>query len=1314
MVGPAVRLNSQPASATTASAPPSHIIQLASSSASGQPLPESVQAALESSFGVSLGEVRVHTDARSSEVAAGMGARAFTYGTHIFLGPRERATDLQLIAHEVTHVVQQQGRPIVQMCCAGCCGTTSTGDSFEREASHAAAAVTSGVPFTVQGRTSGAQVQKEDGGQEDEGLLTRMLWALLEEISPEFAQMLREIMRQGVLEWLKGKISAAVESIFNTLAAPVRTVTGVVASLSLHFNNLLTWIRDAASRIARGDCGAITEAAEKIQQVFEGLAAPVIDRIKNLADRVKGFFSDLWGRFGAPAWEFLRNVGGQAWEKIQQFGRWIWEKTARVRSTLERAWRWIKNRLGIGEGEEGQNGLLQWVQRKASQAWDWLKERLEPIKRPLMVVGGILVMLSPAGPIIAIGAAVGGLMVGIRWIRQHMSRPGGVVEQRNAFERTIIPAIMGAVNGVTAGLQRAAAFVTDKLNGVMAGLGDAVGAVAGSIFRFAVGIIQWIADQFRGLVAWGNEKLMGLVDWVRGALESLRAFLQPILNVLGQIARVVGNIMQLPFLIAGRLWNMIPACIRDPFINFFIPLILSRIPLFQELVATPEAWAETRAGVMTIIRQVFRDHDLIGAMKSVFRLLLRALAVPVELAGRVLAKAATAWDAVLEHPIQFLKNILRAMGEGFRRFFGNILSHLLFGVSGWIFGELREIGVQPPSSWTDLRAVFGFVLSVLGISIEHIFQLLGRRLSPDRVQQLRRVYNVLTGAWEWVKVAINEGPAGIWRMLVERLRDLGTAVLRAAVDWIIDRIVTRVTARLLSMLDPTGIMAVVNALVSLYQAIQTVVRYARQILEIVNTVLDTVINIAGGVIGPAAEMMENAMRGAMPVIIAFLANQAGLSGLGARMREIIAGIRERVDNALLWLIDRAMQAINAILNLVRSAVGAVADWWRARKEFVADDGQNHSLFIQGSESNPVLMMASDVSESLEAKIEKRLRSLRRKSPRPARKISALESARTKKGQLDDFIRNSRATQPGRAGGPSTEMIRSQIQTRLEAIRVDLVAGEIIGRNDELPLSNVTYRMSGTKAGMVKGDPLTKHPGNTQGEPAETSSASPPGWAVASVENSQSYIFEEGGQAARTSANRLRLSRDWKRVHLISAAYHGPAQVWNLVPAKTNVNAAFLSTFETKAKNRLDDDKQLFLQVDVHYYGENTPIEITGGDEDEVLATARKSDYPESFTVLLKQKNEDDEGFTNVVSTGIPGTALPNSGSLQNLDITKQHIEARITNYINSTPVSQLKTWGEYVGGNINSRIRRKLGQEKMAEIRDFYQDKLEKKQRRGR
>jgi len=1298
---------------------PEGIAQLVAASGPGEPLPRDVRLTLESSFGVGLGDVRVHTDQNSAAVANGIGARAFTYGTHVYLGPRERPGDLRLLAHEVAHVIQQQGRPVVQMCCAGCAACAAEGGgTFEREASQAASAVAGGARFEVQGRTGGEQVQKVAGGAEDEGLLTRMLWSLLEAVSPEFARMLREIMREGVLEWLKGKIVAAVGTVFDALASPVRAVTGVVASLSSHFTGLLEWIREAAGRIARGDCGSITEAAERIQRVVEGLAAPVIDRIKHLAERVSGFVTRFSNRFLAPIGEFLRTAGGWAWERIQQFGRWIWEKTATVRERLSRAWRWVKNRLGIGEGDEGQQGLLQWVQRRAAAAWEWIKARIEPIKRPLLVVGGILLMLSPAGPVIAIGAAVRGLLVGIRWIRQHMSRPNGVVEQRQAFERAIIPAIMGAVDGVASGLTRAANFVTEKLNGVMAGLGDAVGAVAGSIFSFAVGLVRWLADQFRGLVVWAREKLQGLAEWVRAGLERLRAFLQPILEVLRRIAEVVGNIMRLPFLIAGRLWNAIPACIRDPFVNFFIPLILGRISLFSELVSTPEAWAQTRTQVMGIVRQIFRDHDLVGAMRSVFRLILRALAVPVDLAARVLAKAATAWDEVLARPLQFIRNILRSMLYGFRRFFGNIVSHLLYGVSGWIFNELRDVGIQAPSSWTDLRAVFGFVMQVLGVSVEHIFELLARRLPPERVRQLRRVYSALSGAWEWLRVAIEEGPGGVWRMLVERLRDLGTTVLRAAVDWIVDRIIRRVSARLMSMLDPTGVMAVVNALISLYRAIQTVVRYMRQILEIVNSVLDTVINVARGILGPAAEMLEAALHRAMPIAIAFLANQANLSGLGARMREIVGSIRERVDTALLWLIDRAMAGINALLNMMRSAAGAVMDWWRERKNFTANDGNPHTLFFRRAGGNVTLMMASEVSESLEVKIDRRLRQHRAKLRQATgrvrsslqTKISALESAKGKKQALDEYISTNTRSQPagpGMPAGPSTEVIRAQIQTRLEAIRPDLVAGEIIDRGDELPLTNITYQMSGDRPWIVRAEPLTKHPGNTHGEAAESSSASPPGWNVASEENSQSFIIV-GGKRQTTSTGRAKLSKDWKRVHLISAAFHGPARVWNLVPARTAVNADFLSIFENKVKERLPT-KEMAADVTVHHYQSNDVIQMTSGPpDDRVLAQAKKSDYPESFTVNLREKNDEGQFVDVLKDRTIRGTLLPKTGEAQHHQYLQDRVEEMIEEYIEGERADRIMRWGLYIG-YINSAIRRRLGVTRMDQIRDFYNRKRDEK-----
>ncbi|HWK90621.1 MAG TPA: DUF4157 domain-containing protein, partial [Longimicrobium sp.] len=75
----------------------------------GTPLPAAVRAGVEPVLGVDLGHVRVHDDPASRHVAHGLQARAFTHGSHIWLGPGESAADVPLLAHEAAHVVQQAG-----------------------------------------------------------------------------------------------------------------------------------------------------------------------------------------------------------------------------------------------------------------------------------------------------------------------------------------------------------------------------------------------------------------------------------------------------------------------------------------------------------------------------------------------------------------------------------------------------------------------------------------------------------------------------------------------------------------------------------------------------------------------------------------------------------------------------------------------------------------------------------------------------------------------------------------------------------------------------------------------------------------------------------------------------------------------------------------------------------------------------------------------------------------------------------------------------------------------------------------------------
>jgi outer membrane protein OmpA-like peptidoglycan-associated protein len=82
----------------------------------GQPLPSSERAFFEPRFGRDFANVRVHAGPAAGELARSVHARAFTLGESIVLGAGEPATGTspgrQLLAHELTHVVQQNATTV--------------------------------------------------------------------------------------------------------------------------------------------------------------------------------------------------------------------------------------------------------------------------------------------------------------------------------------------------------------------------------------------------------------------------------------------------------------------------------------------------------------------------------------------------------------------------------------------------------------------------------------------------------------------------------------------------------------------------------------------------------------------------------------------------------------------------------------------------------------------------------------------------------------------------------------------------------------------------------------------------------------------------------------------------------------------------------------------------------------------------------------------------------------------------------------------------------------------------------------------------
>jgi len=85
--------------------------QIQSMKGGGQPLPDSTRAFFESRFDRDFSQVRVHIDGIAAEAAKSVNASAFTFGKDVVFDDWQYSPETvkgrQLMAHELTHVVQQ-------------------------------------------------------------------------------------------------------------------------------------------------------------------------------------------------------------------------------------------------------------------------------------------------------------------------------------------------------------------------------------------------------------------------------------------------------------------------------------------------------------------------------------------------------------------------------------------------------------------------------------------------------------------------------------------------------------------------------------------------------------------------------------------------------------------------------------------------------------------------------------------------------------------------------------------------------------------------------------------------------------------------------------------------------------------------------------------------------------------------------------------------------------------------------------------------------------------------------------------------------
>src|SRR3989454_7082682 len=143
-------------------------------SGGGSPLDNDTKGFMESRLGADFDDVRVHTDAAASESARSVQAHAYTVGSDVVFQSGqytpESDSGKRMLAHELTHVVQQRSGPVSGTPAAGGIKISHPSDRFEQAAESSADRVMSSASASAPTLVGPAPASIQREGEEDEEL----------------------------------------------------------------------------------------------------------------------------------------------------------------------------------------------------------------------------------------------------------------------------------------------------------------------------------------------------------------------------------------------------------------------------------------------------------------------------------------------------------------------------------------------------------------------------------------------------------------------------------------------------------------------------------------------------------------------------------------------------------------------------------------------------------------------------------------------------------------------------------------------------------------------------------------------------------------------------------------------------------------------------------------------------------------------------------------------------------------------------------------------------------------------------------------
>jgi hypothetical protein len=511
-------------------------------------------------------------------------------------------------------------------------------------------------------------------------------------------------------------------------------------------------------------------------------------------------------------------------------------------------------------------------------------------------------------------------------------------------------------------------------------------------------------DGVTGGLRWAKDKLFGMPDEVNVFYtEGRNAYLKQMNVVISKVADIVGNDLNAATMriaqgraevakyVAGLPTDLkkVGAEAQDKIQSKFDELDSDVESKQNELVDTlAQKYAEAQKALDDRINELKEANKglvnkAIDAVKGAIETILKLK----DMLLSVLARAVEAIADIIAHPIRFLENLIGAIKAGLSKFLANIWTHLENALLDWLFGAVASAGLQMPAK-LDFKGILDLVLQILGLTYNAIRSRVAKLVGEPVVSRLEQTADVF-------KALVTEGPVALWKWIQDALSNLADLVLGPIKEFVVERVIKAGITWLIGILNPAA--AFIKAAKAIYDIVMFFIERGREIMEFVNSILDSVVSIAKGGVGGVADIIERTLAKILPLAISFLASLLGLGGIGEKVKQIIDTVRKPITKAVdkvvlgavnwfkktfggaarwvkgkvaagkAWVKGKVeagkkwvKRKVTSATTFVKKKAGAAASWVAGKLGFATFSarGQKHSLWIDHSAGSPKVVVAS--------------------------------------------------------------------------------------------------------------------------------------------------------------------------------------------------------------------------------------------------------------------------------------------------------------------------------------------------------------------